>query len=481
MSRKLFLLRSDKPLAAMLLTLVVTLLSGCSGRQESNSATSERAAPLSAQQILGKMFTVYRSAQTYRDEGVMRQQVVERGVERDLPPIPAALVFERPNLFVWRVFGAVVASDGSNLTAIVDSLSDQVLRIAAPAELTTDCIASDPLLREMITPERPELAAPQLDLLLSAEPQRAEMEGSQPPRLLSEAMSDGHLCYRVVIYNDAGRRVYWIDKSMFVLRRVDLPTGKLLASATAGSALSDIKIWIELHHAELNSRIDDAEFVVEQPPKARLVRQFVAPPPDPETSPLGKDVPAFAFQAVGDPPGGVLSTDDKNAADRILVLEFWSTTCQPCRRSFPALEKVYQEFRDEDRVTFAAVSVDPDDVTDATVQKTLRQWGATMPVVRDRQAAAPNVFGVQAVPTTILLGPKSRIHAHRVGAQPSYDDLANDVRRLLAGDDVAEKKLAALEQDYQKRLDAAAWDGIKGEMGSKVERRKAKVERVKRL
>jgi thiol-disulfide isomerase/thioredoxin len=43
--------------------------------------------------------------------------------------------------------------------------------------------------------------------------------------------------------------------------------------------------------------------------------------------------------------------------DRVLVVDFWASWCAPCRRSFPALSRLHEEFHHRG-VTVLAVSVD---------------------------------------------------------------------------------------------------------------------------
>jgi len=65
---------------------------------------------------------------------------------------------------------------------------------------------------------------------------------------------------------------------------------------------------------------------------------------------------------------------------KVVVLNFWATWCQPCVEEFPALVRLYNNYRKKG-VTVIAVSVDDPETADELVQPFLKRHRATFPVL----------------------------------------------------------------------------------------------------
>ena len=437
-------------LGALLLGLFSVLEVGCD-RDSSESAVAgatERAGDLSAREVLDRMIALYRAAKTYADSGELHQRAVVNGLKQELPAVPFSVAFERPNKLRMHGFEAMLVSDGKLVRAAIAGFHSQVLEVPAPLELTSSNFASDQFLRSALTPEKKEFAWTQIDLLLADAPLKEALQGAGPPKLLDGGKIDSRPCYRVAITSASGRGVYWIDRQSFVLRRLDLPTNRLKQEIDPQGALTGLEVWIEFTGAQLGEAIDPAAFAFDVPKQAQRVKRFVAPPADPEMQPIGKTVPDFTFS---DLAGGTV--DRKSLSGKVVVLDFWFTECLPCRETMPKLDQVYQRYQDDDRVRFLAVSIDRPGVADEKLTEMLREWGVTIPVVRDTRMLWDTVFQLPGAPITLLLGTDGRIHDVRVDVD--HAKLDADIRRLLAGEDVAGQFLAAQEKDYQVRLASA--------------------------
>ncbi|GBC93480.1 Thiol-disulfide oxidoreductase ResA [bacterium HR15] len=65
---------------------------------------------------------------------------------------------------------------------------------------------------------------------------------------------------------------------------------------------------------------------------------------------------------------------------KVVVLNFWATWCQPCVEEFPALVKLYNNYRKKG-VIVIAVSVDDPETADEQVQPFIKRQRATFPVL----------------------------------------------------------------------------------------------------
>ena len=120
-------------------------------------------------------------------------------------------------------------------------------------------------------------------------------------------------------------------------------------------------------------------------------------------------------------PGFRLSTlDERGAAladyrDKLVVLNFWATWCQPCTIEMPTLEALWREYRDRGLVVLG-VSVDrgaPRSLIDPYV----RNLKLTFPILLDPEIATATAWRVTGLPATFLVRPGGEVTGIAVGAR----------------------------------------------------------------
>lgn len=113
---------------------------------------------------------------------------------------------------------------------------------------------------------------------------------------------------------------------------------------------------------------------------------------------------------------------------KVIFLNFWATWCPPCRIEMPAMEKLWQKFKDED---FVILAVDLREAREK-VSSFIKENGYTFPVLLDSRGAVANIYGITAIPTTYLLDPRGRIVGKALGARHwASDDAFKLIEHLL--------------------------------------------------
>lgn len=140
-------------------------------------------------------------------------------------------------------------------------------------------------------------------------------------------------------------------------------------------------------------------------------------------SPLaGKPLPPVAMKRFDDNGSEVRLRD--LAGGKPMLVNIWSTTCEPCKRETPALESVYRQAKG--KVAFVGVNVS--DTAD-TGRAFFHKYGVTYDQVRDPRAQLATAVGSPVLPTTLFVDTDGRIVDAHIGALT-----ASKVRSLLAGD-----------------------------------------------
>lgn len=103
---------------------------------------------------------------------------------------------------------------------------------------------------------------------------------------------------------------------------------------------------------------------------------------------------------------------------KVVIINFWATWCPPCRAEMPALNELYQHYKNDKRVLILPVDVDGNLDRSESFMQTYQYH---LPVYK-LAAALPAQLNFESIPTTIILDSKSRIAAKHSGAA-NYADL----------------------------------------------------------
>ena len=122
----------------------------------------------------------------------------------------------------------------------------------------------------------------------------------------------------------------------------------------------------------------------------------------------GAPAPPFKLKTLSGATSGPADHPDK-----VVILDFWATWCQPCRQQMPALHQVMHERRDE--VVILAINVDdPHPARAQALQSFLREEGLQIdPLVDDGEVQL--LYGVERIPSLIIIGPDGNIAYTGVG------------------------------------------------------------------
>ena len=110
---------------------------------------------------------------------------------------------------------------------------------------------------------------------------------------------------------------------------------------------------------------------------------------------------------------------------KVVVLNFWATWCPPCRLEMPAMERLYQEFREKGLEIVAVNFMESRDL----VQAFAEEQKLTYPMLLDSRAEIAEQYGVMRLPETVLIGRNGEVIAKTIGYKDWYKD---DVRGLVA-------------------------------------------------
>ena len=138
-----------------------------------------------------------------------------------------------------------------------------------------------------------------------------------------------------------------------------------------------------------------------------------------------KDVAPTPEFSLTTPEGKKISLKDFRG--KTVFLNFWATWCVPCREEMPAMEKLYQEFKNNNFVVLAINVKDRKQEAIAFI----KELKLTYPVALDPEAEVAQLYGAWGLPTTYLIGPKGEGLARGWGPAEWYSPAARKLFKEL--------------------------------------------------
>lgn len=117
----------------------------------------------------------------------------------------------------------------------------------------------------------------------------------------------------------------------------------------------------------------------------------------------------------------------KDFRGRLVFLNFWASWCVPCREEMPAMERLYQEFKEKG---FVILAVNIKDIRKDALAF-VKELKLTYPVVFDPDGQVGLLYGAWGLPATYLIGPKGEGLARVWGPAEWYHPGARKLIKAL--------------------------------------------------
>jgi len=140
----------------------------------------------------------------------------------------------------------------------------------------------------------------------------------------------------------------------------------------------------------------------------------------------GASAPSFELQPVSN---GFVPTSSK--AGKVLVVDFFSTTCAPCMAELPQIVAARQDLAGNNDVDFVLVASDLGRDTPDGFRAFAQRRGLTVPLAFDVGGKAHDGFGLNGVPALVVLDRTGRVRFTHEGYNPAEKNFRADLVQLL--------------------------------------------------
>ena len=138
-----------------------------------------------------------------------------------------------------------------------------------------------------------------------------------------------------------------------------------------------------------------------------------------ESEQVGKDAPVvkvpvvFNGEALAQAPAAApTSIGIDELKGHAVILDFWATWCGPCKAEAPILDRVSTRFKNSGLVVIG-VNTDDDDGHEGAAWA--KAHHLSYPIAFDGDKSASRAYGVEALPTLIVISKNGKVIARRTG------------------------------------------------------------------
>jgi peroxiredoxin len=136
---------------------------------------------------------------------------------------------------------------------------------------------------------------------------------------------------------------------------------------------------------------------------------------------LGSPAPDFTLPTAD---GGTVRLADLKG--KPVLINFWATWCQPCREEMPAMQELYEQYRDRGLVILA---IDMEEDL-RPVRRWIDQGGYTFTFLLDSEGEQVKRYNINASPTSYFVARDGVIRDLKLGAL-SRGEMQTRVEKLL--------------------------------------------------
>jgi len=118
----------------------------------------------------------------------------------------------------------------------------------------------------------------------------------------------------------------------------------------------------------------------------------------------------------------------KELAGKVILFDFWSTNCPPCRAEIPHLNNLVAKYKED----FVVLGILVEDRSLESIRDFAKEYAISYPVVDPgpEWIMTKLVGGVRGIPAMFLYDPNGKYFTHYLGAVPERM-IENDIKRIL--------------------------------------------------
>jgi peroxiredoxin len=112
-----------------------------------------------------------------------------------------------------------------------------------------------------------------------------------------------------------------------------------------------------------------------------------------------------------------------------VLVNLWATWCPPCREEMPAINKIYNEYKDEGFVVLAIDMTYQDDPT--AIQPFVEKYGLSFPILLDESGTVGKAYQLKSLPSSYFINRDGIINEVVIGGPMAEALLRTRIEDIL--------------------------------------------------
>jgi len=113
----------------------------------------------------------------------------------------------------------------------------------------------------------------------------------------------------------------------------------------------------------------------------------------------------------------------------VVLVNLWATWCPPCRAEMPAIQKMYEEYKDDGFMVIAVNMTNQDEIN--SIQPFLQEYELTFPVPLDTSGEVAKYYNLRSLPSSYFIDRQGIIREVVIGGPMAEALLRTRIESLL--------------------------------------------------
>jgi len=144
---------------------------------------------------------------------------------------------------------------------------------------------------------------------------------------------------------------------------------------------------------------------------------------------VGNPAPDFSLDPLANSKSKVAN---KPLAGKVLLVDFWATWCEPCKKSFPKLQELSVKYKVSGFEILAVSEDDDDKDIDKKIVQFAESNGAKFPIAWDKDKSIAQKYNPATMPSSFVIDRKGVVRFAHIGYHDGEEqELDKEIKELL--------------------------------------------------